>query len=184
MWSYGEVEPNGEDLREPTHPQLTRDTCLSQKGIRSFLKLSRFASDDTLKQHLNNVLDRRDRSSLRSESKQKVCSSFVEEYLLPHWDTRLATIEFCDNEAKLLKKEIDLRVVREPKKEVDPRLDPYYERSSEDKISQPYYNYNKLVEWVENEKEIEKIVQERSIEVISDRCSLNDTLKQLFQNYK
>ncbi|ODV98465.1 hypothetical protein PACTADRAFT_48223 [Pachysolen tannophilus NRRL Y-2460] len=191
LWSSDSNDNNNKNsMPEENHnqnlnpPALSREACLSPKGIRSFLQLSRLSTDDIIKAHLNNILDHRDRSLHKSNG--EVCNDFLYRYLFNNWNSRLRSIEYCEVESKNLKSEIDKETAINEQKEAvtDPRINPYAEIDRKDETELKYLKYNQLNNWVNNEKEIEAIVQGRSIEIIKDTCKINSDLQQDFETWR
>ncbi|KAH3679968.1 hypothetical protein WICMUC_000711 [Wickerhamomyces mucosus] len=151
----------------PQEPDLLNlDVCLSSKGLREFLNLSRHNTDDVIKQRLNSRLND------RNYSKSEVCKDFIDTIVIKNWTTRLKVIKFCSYQSELL--ESQLKREEEPNStglgEVDLRVDPYAIKDLESIKEEKYRQLSSLKNWVANEREIERIVQNRSLEVLQDTC--------------
>lgn len=105
MWSKN-AEPIIESQPVRLH-SLSRDACITPKGVRSFLKLSRLSTDDVLKQQLNNKLNHHESTySNHRKEKSSICNEFIESSILPAWEARSNAIEFCHKEAVNFRQEI------------------------------------------------------------------------------
>ena len=159
--------------RAPEEPYLNRQNCLSPKGIRTFLKLLRLASDDVLKQRLNSVFDK---SHLKLEDKEKevICGKFLRDIIYPAWTSREKAIEYCDREVTGLRREIEKEEssgAGNGTEAYNLRLDPYAERDGKSSIEKKYEKLDNLSNWLSNEKFIEGIVRDQSAEILRDTCS-------------
>lgn len=160
----------------PQLPELSKDVCLNPKGLRAFLKLSRASTDDVIKQRINSLLND------KKHSKADICDSFASSILYKSWNDRLSAIEYCDQQSVTLEKSIESNQEQElQEKYVDPRIDPYAAGEFKELKESKYRQLRVLQNWVQNEKTIENIVQERSIEILSDNCGVagwNEKFKQ------
>ncbi|KAI0464725.1 hypothetical protein LJB42_002348 [Komagataella kurtzmanii] len=174
MWSK-----NAEPIIEPQTVRihsLSRDACLTPKGVRSFLKLSRLSTDDVLKQQLNNKLNHHESTySNRKKEKSSICNVFFESSILPAWEARSNAIEFCHKEAVKFRQEIksEESQINRRNELVDTRIDPYALRDLQQELEEKYLQVDQLLNWVNNEKTIEQIVRSRSIGMLQDTCQLD-----------
>ncbi|CEP22457.1 unnamed protein product [Cyberlindnera jadinii] len=162
----------------PERPQLDRRSCLSARGLRSFLQLSRHSVDDVLKQRLNSLTSRSVKSSTRGDIS---CSSFLDGVVFPAWKARLAAIEYCEGEASKLELELkssqtDPSVEKHVIENKDLRLDPYAQKDLDHESQAKTEQIDSLRSWIQNERDIESIVQTRSVQVLTDYCGWKDWL--------
>ncbi|GMM34351.1 Mix23 protein [Saccharomycopsis crataegensis] len=167
---------NYNGLQSLTKPELSRSSCFSSQSIRSFLKKSRLYADDTLREKLNSQR-RNDRNG---------CSNVINTILIPAWSDRLEMIQYCDEQAKKVKKEIDDYNIHDEAKqhpEFNLRVNPYAEEDFEDLKNKRYESVYRLQNWVQNEIVVEKIVVGKSLEILNDRCP-RESVKQLQNDLK
>lgn len=145
-------------------PELKHDSCVSNSRIRAFLRLSRIATDDTIKQHLNEI-------------KVSQCDSFFFENIAPQWQARSDVIMFCDKFAKTLRAEANLKRVT-TNNDYDLRTDPYALRNAHDIIDSQSSRCAEIEHWVSNEEHIESIIREQTANVLSDKCHFKDWLQE------
>lgn len=160
---------------------LNREACVSPKGVRSFLKLSRLATDDVLQQKLNNLLNHHESGFLSRKNPQAQCDQFIKEQIYPIWDARVKSIKFCGKEVAEMRAEIDETQLRiqHIKKTVDLRTNPYAAQDLQEELELKYADVIQLESWVKNEREIEKIIQQRSLGVFADICKMPWDLKKV-----
>ncbi|ODV63852.1 Mix23p ASCRUDRAFT_21315, partial [Ascoidea rubescens DSM 1968] len=152
---------------------LNRETCLSAKGVRTFLKLSRLGSDDILRQRLNSVIDK---SRNIEGGKEAICEGFVRDIIYPAWKSRERAIEYCSEEVKTMGREIEEEEKKtggkrgDEEHEYNLRIDPYAERDGIRMDKKKYETIDNLSNWLNNETLIEGIVRDRSLEILGDTC--------------
>lgn len=156
------------ELPESTAPAqlLTPENCHSSSRIRAFLRLSRIATDDTIRQHLNEI-------------KPNQCDTYASQKIFPQWKARAAAIQFCTNYSLKLRKEtIDGKTQNDSNTttEFNLRLDPYAYKSYKQQIDNQFAQCDAIDNWVHNENTIEKIVREQTTEVLNDKCYYKDWL--------
>lgn len=159
LWTHSSQEREETVLRMPL---LTRELCFSSKQLRSFLKRSRLFSDDHLVERLN--------------SAKNSCDTVAKTILLPAWNERETVLRFCWEEAEKSRKIIDRSLSEESTKpEFDLRTNPYAEQDFENLKLEKYQAVTALENWVKNERGVEKIVRDRSMEIFSERCGKSIT---------
>jgi hypothetical protein len=102
--------------------------------------------------------------------------------VFPAWKGRLRAIEFCEQEASKLEKEVHF--AKEETKVIqnsDLRLDPYAQRDIDSQREKQYAQIDSLRSWVRNERDIENIVQTRTLQILNDECG---GLKDWLQEFK
>lgn len=155
------LSQESEDLR-------TYQNCHSSSRLRAFLRLSRLSSDDTIKEHLNEV-------------SKKDCNLYFKEKILPHWKVRAELIDYCFGEAATLRKNTE-------KKEetlltnVDLRIDPYATKDAKEKLESAFAECLEIENWVNNERKIETIIRAHSADVLNQKCYYYNWL-QAFQEF-
>lgn len=143
---------------------LTPENCHSSSRIRAFLRLSRIATDDTIRQHLNEI-------------KLNQCDSYAAQKIFPQWKARAAAIQFCTAYSLKLRKETIAGKTQNDSNastEFDLRLDPYAYKSYRLQIENQFAKCDAIDNWVHNENTIEKIVREQTAEVLNDKCYYKD----------
>ncbi|CUM63451.1 uncharacterized protein PRCAT00001026001 [Priceomyces carsonii] len=156
--------------------QLQRpENCHSSSRIRAFLRLSRVATDDTIRQHLNEVKSTKD------------CDSYFQNTIIPQWEARSSLIGFCSDYVDHLRAESShgntiLPDLINPD-DYDLRLDPYAIKNKEDQIGAQFAQSNAIANWVQNEREVESIVREQTAEILNEKCYYKDWLKAFKDNY-
>lgn len=158
---------------------LTPENCLSSSRIRAFLRLSRIATDDTIRQHLN------DKSNTD-------CQKYFDKKIIPQWNARTAAIMYCSNYATELRQKTlhALAVSEQPGASSTPattssepdgsfnlRLDPYALRNYTEKLKEHFLTCDLIDNWVQNENTIEGIVREGTVEVLNEKCFYRDWMK-------
>lgn len=158
-------------MRELLQPHL----CYSPEAIRAFLRYSRRQSDDQIHTHLP-----------RTGS----CAEHINTVLFPEWLKRDTLISFCDNVANSrAQTDEPPSIVKPPSSDdeptadttpkIDPRLDPYGARDYGKVDPTPEDN---IRQWVENEKSIERIVREGSVNLLASKCGSFATRPESFVN--
>ncbi|KAK6202573.1 caffeine-induced death protein 2 [Scheffersomyces amazonensis] len=149
---------------------LTADNCNSSTRIRAFLRLSRIATDDTIRQHLNSI------------KTNKECDEYFHAKIVPQWKARSEVITFCDNYITDLRNqtvsEIQQRGHPDEIKESDfnLRLDPYALKSYKQKIEDQFAQCDRIEAWVRNEQSVETIIREQTDQVLKNKCYYKDWL--------
>lgn len=137
--------------------------CHSSTRIRAFLRLSRLASDDTLKEHLN-------------ETTKDKCSQFFKERLLPHWQARADLIDYCFGEAATLRSK-STNTENELQTNVALTIDPYAVKDAYEKRESTFAECLVIENWVNNERKIEAIIREHSADVLNEKCYYHEWLQ-------
>ncbi|CDK25230.1 unnamed protein product [Kuraishia capsulata CBS 1993] len=169
------LEAEGSSHTPPVAPSASKETCLSPKGVRSFLNLSRLATDDVIRQRLNGLLQNTHNLSGHGKeaNKNALCKSFINDLLLPSWKARLQAIEYCSSVEREMRLEIEAshREVSN-KKLVEPKLDPYAARDALEEVNQQFEGVDRFRGWLENESQVETIVRNRTIGIMQDSCGV------------
>lgn len=169
--------PNASEMMDLT---VTRERCLSPSLIDSFFRVLRHGSDDVIKQKLNNTKT----NSIDSRTSQ--CKDFIHRELYPSWLVRNRIINFCDREAFELKREIEAKYSTSNADlipEIDPRIDPYAAREREEQREAHYNDWKRLRNWVQNQREVEKILQIRSNNVLGEVCGHSTDYIEQFKKF-
>lgn len=141
----------------------TPANCRDSQRLRGFLRLSRIATDDTIRTHLNEI-------------KRGDCDLYFQKTILDQWNARARLIEYCNTYAKTLRREISMDNQQSP--EFDLRLDPYAQINHKNDIHQKYAQAETIENWVENEKSVELILREQSVKVLNEKCYYKDWLQE------
>ena len=146
---------------------LTPDNCHSSSRIRAFLRLSRIATDDTIRQHLNGV------------KSSKECDGYFKAKIVPQWEARASIIQYCNDYAAHLRQETakgNAVMQSEPQdpKSFDLRVDPYAVKKYNQQLEGQYSQCNAIDNWVNNEKMVEDIIREQTVDVLNDKCYYQD----------
>lgn len=154
-------KPKAEPQRAPA-ALLTPQNCESSSRIRAFLRLSRIATDDTIRQHLNEI-------------NPKLCDDYFHRRILPQWIARAEAIQYCSDFAH------DLREKTESQKtqvhgNYDLRIDPYALKDENDRLEMQFSRCQSIENWVKNELGVESIIKEQTANVLSDKCYYKDWL--------
>lgn len=184
-------QPTSTDLNfvetVPPKPELSKSICLEDsKSLQAFLKLSRYAIDDNLKSNLNNFLnhnEKNDQSIFKFNKnleslKSKSCLPILNLLIYPEWKKRLDVIRYCQSELNNVHEEINTgdaefsNLSLEEKNNLL-RIDPYTYKNLEQKLKQKNVQIIELKNFYNNEEQIERIVQNRSIELLNEMCNLN-----------
>ncbi|KAK6458340.1 caffeine-induced death protein 2 [Scheffersomyces xylosifermentans] len=173
------MSPSGpSDSTPPT--LLTPENCRSSTRIRAFLRLSRMATDDTIRQHLNEI------------KSNTGCDEYFNSKIAPQWETRSKAIQYCDSYSKTLRKRTEEGIAlhdreasldsieklekKEPE-EFNLRLDPYALRNHNQKLEEQYSQCDAIDSWVKNEKNVEDIIREQTNDILNDKCYYKDWLE-------
>lgn len=185
---YSVINSNIESLHfiEPPKFQklvLNREQCVHPVLINSFLRLLRHGSDDIINQKLNKF------SNLGSEEKIKKCNEFVTNELFQNWGVRSQVINFCSQESKMMKHELDLQYRKDSSKEnmvpeVDPRLDPYGARQQAEEKAEHFRHWSNLENWLKDQQQIEYILKARDNSILRDYCGFNENYIEQFKAFK
>lgn len=142
---------------------LTTANCENSSRIRAFLRLSRIATDDTISQHLN-------------ETKLTECDSYFNKKIVPQWQARAHAIQFCSDYARKLEQEV--AASKPNPADYDLRTNPYAMKDDLEKLEQQNARRVTIENWVQNEKNVERIIREETIKIFNDKCYYKDWLKQ------
>lgn len=159
MFRHKETQP------PPQHAPaalLTPENCTSSSRIRAFLRLSRIATDDTIRQHLN-------------ETGPAKCSAYFRQKIVPQWTARAEAIAYCLRYAGHLRRETE-----EEKMSVgetyDLRVDPYALHDAHTRLDGKFSTCVAIENWVKNESGVESIIREQTVDVLNDKCFYQDWL--------
>lgn len=141
---------------------LTAENCDSSSRIRAFLRLSRIATDDTIRQHLN-------------ETPLNECDEYFSRKIAPQWRARSEVITFCSNYAKGMRQKIETQK-SEVHNAVDLRIDPYALKDEIVRLEQQTSKCTAIENWTHNEARVETIIREQTASVLNDKCHYNDWL--------
>lgn len=161
--SYINSTPEQSEILKESFTLFTTENCHSNTRIRAFLRLSRLASDDSIKEHLN-------------ETSREKCTDFFSQKLLPHWQTRAKLIQFCSDEAAMLRSSVKLEETT-LSTNVDLTIDPYAAKDAKQKLQDRYADCEAIENWVSNEHNVETIIQKHSADVLNQKCMYHDWLQ-------
>lgn len=159
-----------ESLSLPMTSMLTPEGCKSSSRIRAFLRLSRLATDDTIRQHLNQV--------------QKTdCNDYFETVIVPAWTERSRAIEYCSDYALNLRQITNGSVLegssqKKTEQDFDLRTDPYALRKYNEQLGDQFAQCDQIDNWVTNEKNVESIIRGLTQEVLNQKCYYSDWIQQ------
>lgn len=141
---------------------LSESNCVDSTRIRAFLRLSRIATDDTIKTHLNEI-------------NRSQCDSYFQTHIVPQWNARSKLIQYCKDYSHRLRSDIHETELG-PAKEFDLRLDPYALKEYEQAKQQKFSQIETIDNWVENEQMVESIVRQQTHNTFNDKCYFKDWL--------
>lgn len=159
-------KPKTEPQRAPPL-LLTPENCQSSSRLRAFLLLSRIAADDTIRQHLNEI-------------NLKQCDSYFTRTILPQWIAREEAIAYCSEYAKHLRTETESEKVG-VSGNYDLRIDPYALKDANDRLDRQFSRCSNIENWVANERSVESIIKEQTVNVLNDKCYYKDWLAEFKQ---
>lgn len=140
---------------------LSTLNCISQTRIRSFLRLSRFATDDTIREHI--------------DANRAQCGDYFRTTVVPQWQARSRIIEYCQDYAHQLEAEIAAGAgAGAPDAKFDLRRDPYAAKDHQRQIDSQSAIKTTIANWTANELQIEAIVREQTVDVLNDKCAFKD----------
>ncbi|TID30905.1 hypothetical protein CANINC_000497 [Pichia inconspicua] len=184
------------DIRKkvPQKPQLSKEICLQDfKSLQHFLTLSRSVVDDNLRSYLNGLLNKNETESnsilkfVRSSS-DNGCSTFLQSVVYSEWQKRVEVIQFCQKQVdSSLNDKFDdnefAKLTPEEKHEML-RIDPYTYKNLEQKYLRKNAQLLELQNLFNTEDKVEKIIIDRSTEMIAEQCNLHvNDIKHEFLNY-
>ncbi|ODV78892.1 uncharacterized protein CANTADRAFT_42282, partial [Suhomyces tanzawaensis NRRL Y-17324] len=151
---------------------LSPQNCTSPQRIRAFLRLSRIATDDTIREHLNELKG------------NQACDVYYTNTILPQWNARAQIIQYCSDYAIQLRAQAEGKhPMPEPKPasadDPDPynlRIDPYAVKNRNAELESRFSQVEEVERWVRNERSVESIVREETAKALSDRCYYRDWL--------
>ncbi|CAH2351697.1 hypothetical protein CLIB1423_04S03928 [[Candida] railenensis] len=160
--------PSSKDNAPPFSPEnlYTPENCQSPARIKSFLRLSRFATDDTIREHINGDSNH--------------CDHYFQTKIVPQWNLRSKLIQYCSDYAIELHQttQLDKIHVELDPSNLDVRLDPYAVKSYNDKFEDRFAQSNGIRNWTQNELTVESIVRDQTVSVLNDKCSYKDWMGQ------
>lgn len=139
------------------------ENCHLNTRIRAFLRLSRLASDDLVKEHLNEI-------------SPSDCHAFFETKILSHWKARANIINYCYSEAAMIRSAIKIQETFVDTS-ISPTIDPYAANDAKEKLQNKFASCEIIENWVKNELEIETIVREHTTDVLNQKCYYHDWLR-------
>ncbi|CDO94377.1 unnamed protein product [Kluyveromyces dobzhanskii CBS 2104] len=156
--------PSGETFNENRNLTLTRERCINPVLIDNFFRFLRHGSDDVLKQKLYNNRSRGD--------KGVDCNAFLNQMLYPNWKIRSDVISFCESELDSMKTELNDKFGNENdlKPLVTERIDPYAIKDIFSEREDRFKDRTTLENWINNQKDIERIIQIRTSSILSEQC--------------
>lgn len=179
----------------PKLPKLERQICLDDtRSLANFLKLSRLNVDDSIRTRLNTSINHHESKSKQSilsferpDQRQSPCLPLIKQLIFPQWYERLDAIKYCSNEVS----KMAVEVKQDPKNNMSEedknkllRVDPYAMRDIEEQQVRKNEEVEELSTKWANEEQIEKIIRDRTEEVIYDLCDLPDyNVKNEFLKY-
>ncbi|KAK9471839.1 caffeine-induced death protein 2-domain-containing protein, partial [Dipodascopsis tothii] len=140
-------------------PQLTPRLCLDGSHLRSFLRLSRAVSDDVVSASISDL----PATGPPGAARRRVCAPYVDA-LVAHWAARDRVLDYCTAVA-LDRKAAAAAVPTPPLPPPNLRLDPYADRAP------PPPPEDRVLAWIDTERQTEMIVRPRTWGVVADRCS-------------
>lgn len=156
--------------------------CHDSGRIRAFLRLSRIATDDTIRQHLNEI-------------KQRDCESYLVKKIFPQWEARSELIDYCfkysknlrnsTSQGKAVPKAVNLPSSNVQENETsieeqfDLRTDPYAYKSHQQQLESQFTHCDMIDNWVKNEQSVEQILRQETIKVFNDKCYQKDWTKDI-----
>ncbi|EGV66362.1 hypothetical protein CANTEDRAFT_112106 [Yamadazyma tenuis ATCC 10573] len=145
---------------------LSPENCVNSSRIRAFLVLSRIATDDTVRTHLNEI----------DTSK---CDIFFTSTIVPEWNARAQAIRYCSDYAQSLRQEIGATVgdIKDVQQKFDLRLNPYASRDYQEQVEQKSAKIETIENWVQNETTVESILKNQTAETFSQKCQYKDWLQ-------
>lgn len=155
---------NNTSETEPTAPLtlLKPESCESSSRIRAFLRLSRIATDDTIRQHLNEI-------------PRSKCDEYFNRKIVPQWRARSEVITFCSNYAKEIRLKVELRKA-EAHNDHDLRIDPYALKNELSQLEEQTSKCTTIENWIHNESGVEAIIRAQTADVLNDKCYYKDWL--------
>ncbi|KAH3902542.1 related to Mic23p [Saccharomycodes ludwigii] len=161
---------------------ITKKDCVNPVLLGSFFRFLRRYSDDVIEQRVNDSI------TPKSSSKLVHCDNFIKSQLYPNWNIRDNVISYCSNYATSLKRELDTTCSENSESASPPvtetRIDPYAAIDYKNAKTMRYNDYNSVVNWVENQKEIEKILRKRSVNVLLNNCGQASYLDDFTKSYR
>lgn len=154
-------KPKAEAQKAPVS-LLTPENCESSSRIRAFLRLSRIATDDTIRQHLNEI-------------NPKQCDDYFNRRILPQWVARAEAIQYCSDFAWDLRSKTESQQM-EVHGNYDLRIDPYALKDENDQLEKQFSRCVTIENWVANELGVETIIKEQTASVLNDKCYYKDWL--------
>lgn len=166
-----------------TEVTVTRARCIDPTLLDSFLRTMRHGSDDIIKQKINNVTEKG--STLRSKNEK--CGDFVRTELYPNWKERSKVISYCQEQATLMKQELDDKYILNDQESNGPqvatRIDPYAERDWKTDQQARFRQWKSVCGWVQNNLQIESILRTTSEGILNQRCDANQKYLNDFQEF-
>lgn len=150
---------------EPQHVPaalLTPDNCRNSSRIRAFLRLSRIATDDTIRQHLNELTPGQ-------------CNTYFQQKIVPQWIARAEAVDYCERYASSLRLQTEEQRST-ASEQYDLRIDPYALKDAHDTLDRQFAECVAIENWVKNERGVEAIIHEQTASVLNDKCYYRDWL--------
>lgn len=142
---------------------MTPDNCVSTSRVRAFLRLSRIATDDTIRQHLNEI-------------NKKDCHTYYATKIVPQWEARAAIIQYCSDYGARLRQSTHIQSLEADPAQFDLRTNPYAYREHQEKLQAEFDRCDDIDRWTRNESAVESIIQKQTTDVLNDKCYFGDWL--------
>lgn len=163
MFYSGKSEPTAVASSTPA-ALLSAENCEASSRIRAFLRLSRIATDDTIRQHLN-------------ETPRSQCDAYFRNKIAPQWKARSEVITFCSQYVKGMKEKLEVQKL-EIHNDIDLRVNPYALKDEIDRLDQQTSQCTAIENWVRNESGVEMIIREQTASVLNDKCYYKNWLEE------
>lgn len=188
----------GDHLIEvPQQPDLSPEICIKDsKSLQAFLRLSRYAVDDNMTTILNSVLNHREMNKNSvfkfgsGSSDGSPCDEFLKTLVYPEWKKRSQVIQHCRdvvanvNPKDSIENSQFAKLSQEEKNEMM-RIDPYTYKNLEREYMNKHRKILELQQYYRNEEEVEKIVTDKSANIITQLCKFKDgEVKTFFSDFK
>ncbi|KGK36944.1 hypothetical protein JL09_g3908 [Pichia kudriavzevii] len=188
----------GDHLIEvPQQPDLSPEICIKDsKSLQAFLRLSRYAVDDNMTTISNSVLNHREMNKNSvfkfgsGSSDGSPCDEFLKTLVYPEWKKRSQVIQYCRdvvanvNAKDSIENSQFAKLSQEEKNEMM-RIDPYTYKNLEREYMNKHRKILELQQYYRNEEEVEKIVTDKSANIITQLCKFKDgEVKTFFSDFK
>ncbi|XBW37929.1 hypothetical protein QEN19_003509 [Hanseniaspora menglaensis] len=164
--------------------EVNLNTCLEMKHLTHVLKKLRDLTDDKLETILN------DSELPNLQFRLKQCRYATLNEIFPTWNFRDSLLSQCKKELDNYKKELDLthsaKLAKDNFESYDSNnnLDPYRKRDFIKKTTADYTRFNAASRWLDQQTGVEKIVKERSINLLKNKCADNIEYMRAFELFR